>query len=125
MKADTKESYRMVLVNPDNQFLPAVEWGNRIYIGIVLSFGLRLVPKNFSPIADAIHWILWHHGIPNLLHYLDDLNFVAKNPVETGTYKCSLVHIWSDLGVPMELSKLEGPSSCLTFLGIEIDTITM
>ena len=40
-------------------------------------------------------------------------------------YKCSLVHIWSDLGVPLELSKLEGPSSCLTFLGVEIDAIMM
>jgi len=31
----------------------------------------------------------------------------------------------SHLGVPLELSKLEGPSTCLTFLGIEVDTIAL
>ena len=32
VKADIKEAYRMVPVNPDDQFLLAVEWANRIYI---------------------------------------------------------------------------------------------
>jgi len=35
--------------------------------------------------------------------------------------KCTLLSFFS-LGVPVEPSKLEGPSSCLTFLGIEEDT---
>ena len=92
---------------------------------VAFPFGLRSAPKIFSAIADAIQWILRHHGIPNLLHYLDDFIFVSKNPLEAETYKCTLVQIWSDLGVLLELSKLEGPSTCLTFLGIEIDTIMM
>ena len=45
--------------------------------------------------------------------------------MEAETYKHILIHTWADLGVPLELSKLEGPSTCLTFLGIEIDTVTM
>ena len=81
----------MVPVNPDDQFLLAVEWANRIYIDKALPFGLRLAPKIFSAIADAIQWILQHHGIPNLLHYLDDFIFVSKNPFEAETYKCTLV----------------------------------
>ena len=51
--------------------------------------------------------------------------FVANNPIEAETYKRILVHTWANLGVPLKLSKLEGPSTCLTFLGIEIDTIAM
>ena len=125
VKADIKEAYRMVPVNPDDQFFLAVEWANRIYIDKALPFGLRSAPKIFSAMPDAIQWILWHHGIPNLLHYLDDFIFATKNSFEAETYKCTLVQTWSDLGVPLELSKLEGSSTCLTFLGIEIDTIMM
>lgn len=79
VKADIKEANRMVLVNPDDQFFLAVEWANRIYIDKELPFGLRSAPKFFSAIADAIQWILQHHGLPNLLHYLDDFIFVTKN----------------------------------------------
>ena len=87
----------------------------------MLPFGLSSAPKIFSAIADGIQWILQHHEIPNLLHYLDDF-FLAKNPMEVETYEHKLVHVWSEFGVPLEISKLEG---CLTLLGIEIDTITM
>ena len=75
--------------------------------------------------ADGIQWILQHHDICNLLHYLNDFIFVANSLVEAETYKHILIHTWADLGVPLEISKLEGPSTCLTFLGIEIDTIAM
>ena len=36
--------------------------------------------------------------------------------------KNTLTSTFESLGVPLEYSKLEGPSSCVTFLGIEVDT---
>ena len=36
--------------------------------------------------------------------------------------KSTLVDSFQHLGVPLEPSKLEGPTTCLTFLGIQIDT---
>ena len=125
MKVDIKEANRMVPVNPDDQLLLAIEWANRIYIDTALPFGLRSAPKFFSAVADAIQWILQHHGVSNLLHYLDDFIFVVNNFVEAETYKYILIHSLADLGVPLELPKSEGPSTCLTFLGIEIDTVIM
>ena len=79
VKADIKEAYRMVPVHPDDQPLLAVEWANRVYIDRALPFGLRSAPKIFSAIADAIQWVLRHHGIPNHLHYVDDFIFVARS----------------------------------------------
>ena len=35
-----------------------------------------------------------------------------------------MVALFSELGVPIEHSKLEGPSWSLTFLGIEVDTVS-
>ena len=48
-----------------------------------------------------------------------NFTFAVKNSTKAET--CTLVHIWSDLGESLEVSKLEG----LTFLGIEINSITI
>ena len=103
VKADIKEAYRMVPVHPDDQPLLAVQWTNRVFIDKALPFGLRSAPKIFSALADAIQWVLCHHGITNLLHYLDDFIFVAKTSADTEAQKCTLVDTWLSLGVPLEL----------------------
>ena len=120
VKVDIKEVYRMVPVNPDDQPLLAVEWANRIYIDRALPFGHRSAPKIFSAVADVIQWNLQHHGISNLLHYLDDFIFVANSFVDAETYKHILIHTWADLGVPLELSKLEGPSHASHFEALKL-----
>ena len=61
-------------------------------------------------------------GVRNLLHYLDDCIFVSESLEEASTNKQILVDTFNHLGVPLEPSKLEGPVTCLTFLGIEVDT---
>ena len=58
----------------------------------------------------------------NLLHYLDDFIFVSESLEEASTNKQILVDTFNHLGVPLELSKLEGPAMCL---GIEVDTRTL
>lgn len=56
----------------------------------------------------------WDNGGWSL--HLDDFIVVTKSSQEI------LVSTFASLGVPLEPSKLEGPSTCLTFLGIEVDT---
>ena len=55
-------------------------------------------------------------------HYLDDFTILGK----AGTTECAasmsqLKETCTDLGVPIALDKCEGPATCLTILGIEID----
>ena len=125
VKADIKEAYRMVPVHPVDQHLLGVQWGDFIFIDKVLPFGLRSAPKIFSALADAIQWILHSKGIKKGLHYLDDFILVAKDQPSAVLQKELLIANFQRLGVPMEESKLEGPTSCLTFLGIEVDTISL
>ena len=57
-------------------------------------------------------------------HYLND--FVMMGPPNSDACRVNLdqiLSICSELGVPLAMKKLEGPSQCLTFLGMEIDTI--
>ena len=112
-------------VHPDDQSLLGVLWDGRIYIDKMLPFGLRSAHIIFSAVADVLQWILIQKHIPKLLHYLDDFILVAKSLSLAEEQKQSLVSTCSVLGVPLEPSKLVGPATCLTFLGIEIDTIAL
>lgn len=60
-------------------------------------------------------------GIHTVLHYLDDFMIVAESWEEACQGRDLLLQLWKELGVPIEESKLEGPSRCLEFLGIEVD----
>ena len=68
--------------------------------------------------ADTIQWIL----VQKILHYLDDFIFVSGSFEEANSQKQLLIDTFKALGVPLETSKLEGPATCLTFLGIEFDS---
>ena len=61
-----------------------------------------------------------------LWHYLDDFITVGRG----GTGECELNisifnHVCRRLGIPLAADKCEGPATCLTFLGIEIDSQEM
>ena len=65
-------------------------------------------------------------GVREALHYLDD--FLVIGP--PGSERCgedlqSCLEVCRGLGVAVAPRKTEGPSTCLTFLGIEIDTMDM
>ena len=115
----------MLSVHPEDQALLGVCWEGDIYTDRALPFGLRSAPKIFSAVADALQCIVVNKGMRNLLHYLNDFIFVSELLEEAYTNKQILVDTFNNLGVPLELSKLEGPATCLTFLGIEVDTRTL
>ena len=58
-------------------------------------------------------------------HYLDFFIIGAPASEECGLAVKSLVKVFGDLGLPIAKSKLEGPTTKLSFLGIKIDTSKM
>ena len=118
VKSDVKEAYWAVPVHPQDQWLLGIQWKSQRYIDCVLPFGLRSAPKIFSALADTLQWILVQQGVAPLLHYLDDFILVAPTNEKAMTLKTTLVSVWDTLGVPSEPSKLEGPSTIMTFLGM-------
>ena len=115
----------MVSVHAENQHLLGVRWDGTVYIVRVLPFGLRSAPKLFSAVADALQWILHKKGIEKGLHYLDDFIIAAGSLHRAVHQKEIFLKSFGELKVPIEQSKLEGPSTCLSFLGIEIDNESM
>lgn len=122
-KIDLKSAYRMVPVHPQDQPFLGIEWRGSILVDQALPFGLRSAPKLFTAVADGLAWALSCEGILNPLHYLDDFFFCA--PAESPACRQALeiaIPLCSRLGLPVAPNKVEGPTTCITFLGIQIDS---
>lgn len=123
-KMDIKAAYRMVPVHPQDRHLLGMKWENRVYVDAALPFGLRSAPKIFNALADALEWIAREQGVQDLWHYLDDFITCGSADSEDCCRNLELlVAVCCHLGIPLAKEKLEGPTTCLVFLGIVIDTV--
>ena len=91
----------------------------------MLPFGLHSAPKLFNAVADALEWCIRQAGVSYIFHYLDDFIVLGlpcspQCPDDLSTLK----PVCGSLGVPLAVNKEAGPTTCLTFLGIEIDSVT-
>ena len=123
-KIDLKSAFRLIPIAKTDWELLGIHWQNKYYFDKRLPFGLRSAPFLFNQLADALHWILaTRYNIKYLLHYLDDFLIVAPSNAACQHDKDSMISLMGRLGIPLSWEKIEGPSTRLSFLGIEIDTI--
>ena len=123
-KLDLKAAYRMVPVHPTDHHLLGIIWNEAVYVDTALPFGLRSAPKIFTAVADGLAWAMVCNGVRELLHYLDDfLVFGTAGAQEANLALTCAFETCRRLGFQVAPEKVEGPSTCLTFLGIEIDTV--
>lgn len=125
-KVDIKSAYRIIPVHSEDRPLLGMMWRGALYVDSALPFGLRSAPKIFNSVADVLEWRLRHLGLQQIFHYLDDFLIVAP----PHSCRCKeelqvLLRCFDKLGVPVAEQKMEGPTVCLTFLGIELDTVHM
>ena len=126
-KIDLKDAFRLIPVRPAYWNLLGIHWRQNFYINMCLPFGLRSAPYLFNRFSDALHWILQHnYGVEHLLHYLDD--FFTAGSANSDTCDRNLhviLTLCKTLNAPIKPSKVERPTTSLTFLGIHLDTISM
>ena len=123
-KVDIKEAYRIVPIHRQDWHLLGMKWIKQYYVDTCLPFGLRSALKILSAIADALQWTLTQHGSPASIHYLDDYLFIEP-PGSQGKAQATVTLLLQVLGVPTAPNKMEGPSTCLTFLSIELDSVNL
>ena len=122
-KIDIKSAFRNVPVHPADRHLLGMMWKGQLFIDTVLPFGLRSAPKIFNCIADALQWIAKSQGVTYLEHFLDDYITVgAPGSMECDSNLATLISLCTILNLPLAAEKKEGPTTCLAFLGIEVDT---
>lgn len=125
-KFDVESAYRNVAIRPDERHLFGMRWRDNFFIDLALPFGLRSAPFIFNSIADMVEWILTvNYSVRHLLHYLDDfLSLAPAGSSECATSVATARSVFSRLGLPLHPSKCEGPTTVLTFLGIELNSTT-
>ena len=94
-----------------DRHLLSLKWREKLYVDLVLPFGLRSAPFIFNSVAD-------------LLHYLDD--YITAGPTDSQQCLYNLNKakaVCSRLGLPLHPEKCVGPVSCMVVLGIELDSV--
>ena len=123
-KVDIEAAYRLIPIHPHDRPLLAMRWDGQVYIDPMLPFGLRSAPKSFNVVADALCWHLHRLGIPLIRHYLNDFIIVAPPCSDQFLQSLAILNRECErLGVPIADHKRDGPTTCLMYLGIEIDTL--
>ena len=126
-KTDIKSAFRTIPVRVEDRELLGIHWRSKFYVDCCLPFGLRSAPYIFNQYAEALEWILQHNFlIFNTIHYLDDF-LIAGKPDSDECKKAlqTMLQVCEQLGFPIAQTKIEGPTTVITFLGIHIDTIKM
>ena len=125
---DIKAAYRAVPVRNDHRKYQGFSWvyeGKKCwFVDNRMCFGNRLGPMYFNFLSTFIYDILNAEGF-RVVNYLDD--FIA---ISCDLYSCTLAQseltkLLRFLGFYVAFDKLVSPSTCVTYLGIEIDSLTM
>jgi len=120
-KVDIRSAFRLHPVHPADRHLLGMRWRSNAYHCI--PFGLQSAPKLFNILADFLAWIMENAGVSYHIHYLDD--YLTMGPPES--IRCQqnfdiFLSLCAELGVPLAVEKLEGPTTLLSFLENILDT---
>ncbi|XP_062578413.1 uncharacterized protein LOC134240321 isoform X1 [Saccostrea cucullata] len=126
-KVDVKSAFRLIPIYPGDFDLLGFSEDGLYYIDKCLPMGCAISCKIWETFATFLHWLPeFRTGLETLDHYLDDFIFAGKG----GTSECSRLmenfkSVTTDIGVPLAEDKTAGPTTNITYLGLEIDTIEM
>ena len=119
-KVDIKSANRIIPVHPSDRHLLGMFWQGDYYPDLALPFGLRSAPAIFNSLADLLHWCLLNSwNVLDLLHYLDDYFTICASCLK------AIDQAATEIAIPLSPDKCVGPTTCLIFLGIELDSVSM
>lgn len=126
VKLDIKCAFKIVPVHPDDYHLLGFKWSGKYYFDKTLPMGCRSSCQIFESFSSALEWVARRRlKILGVTHILDDYLLICVSEESGHRAKHDFEDLCGDLGVPLAPEKLEGPAQCLTYIGIEFDTILM
>lgn len=127
-KLDLKDAFRHIPISPEDWHHMGFSWRRQLYYCVVLTFGLRSAPYIFNLFAEALHWIIQRHVPSRLRHYLDDFLLIFPpdhDPVDARRAVEWVMGLGRALGLCFQDAKTVWPSTCIDFLGLELDSVAM
>ena len=124
-KTDIKHTFRICPVRPADIELLGIFWQGLYFVELRLPFGLRSSVFIFNSFADALAWILHNNYLINILtHYVNDVwTAGSANSTQCASNLARIQYVFHKLGVNIAPEKLEGPTTCITCLGIEMNSV--
>ena len=130
-KIDLEAAYRSVGIHPDDYESTGIKWrfegdSNASYMyDTRLPFGAKRAPGIFHRITQAVRRMMARRGYPDTIVYLDDWLVIAPTKQLCQEIMTILLRLLRSLGFSISYDKVVTPTTVLTFLGIQLDTINM
>ena len=130
-KMDLKSAFRLLPIWPGDFDLLGFSMDGLYYYDKCLPFGASISCSLFEKFSTFLQWALENEKSfdkfhPSVLHYIDDFLFLgSKDTTQCADTMLTFTNLCATLNIPIATDKTEGPSTTITFLGIEFDTIQM
>ena len=125
-KCDIKSAFRLLPIHPDDFELLGFKFQNLYFVDKCLPMGASSSCYLFECFSSFLEFQLKKiSGSLGIVHYLDD--FLLCGP--SGTRQChdllcQFQAMCDELGVPLAPEKTVGPVQSITYLGLEIDSVS-
>lgn len=125
-KTDVKSAFRLIPIRPDEYHLLGFKWQGMFYFDACLPMGCSTSCAIFEEFSTSLEWMAINSlKITAMVHILDDFLIISKNKISANQDLDRFLTACHDINIPMAPEKTQGPSTCLSFAGIELDTVHM
>ena len=130
-KIDLKSAYRSVNIHPSNYNFTGLKWkfsGDKedtYLFDSKLPFGARKSPFIFHRLTQSVRRMMLRRGFEKIIVYLDDFLIISETFEECKLVLTTLLKLLRELGFYINWSKVVDPTRCITFLGINLNSIDM
>ena len=126
---DIKSAYRAVPIKLEHRTLQGFSW---VLDGVQqwfednrMCFGLRLGPSYFNLISNFVYEALSSKYGIRVVNYLDDFITIGSSYDDCRAAQEAVIGMLRFLGFHVSFNKLICPSTCVTYLGVIIDSVRM
>lgn len=127
-KVDLKSAYRSVCISSHSQLVTGLKWNldgvDKYFVDTKLPFGSKMAPGIFHRLSQAVKRIMGRRGF-KIVAYLDDFFICEQSFQRCSEAFNSLIALLRELGFKINWKKVVDPCQCVTFLGVDIDSISM
>ena len=123
-KVDVAEAFRILCLKPECYNLTGFKLKGSYFFDKCLCMGASSSCLTFQRFANSLLHILKHHyQITKVVNVLDDFLLIGDSEKSCQLALDSLKSLAELINLPLAPRKTVGPTQCLTFLGIQIDTV--
>ena len=121
---DIKSAFRLLPCYPGDFDLLGFKFQNEYFIDKMAPMGLRISCCAWEKLATFLNWLLMERsGSKNVDHYLDDFFFAGSHLCsDCANLMSQFDDLCDELGIPIASEKTQSPTTCLTYLGYELDS---